>query len=185
MAASVQRKLKRRLQLPIPKSRPRLKSIRDKRSDTSGKQQYLSDRFLRLSRFGKDDADVFSLRSSLFTQICNKFNSLGIKVYFQRIYILAKNNEDEQANGQNENYIKEFHAQMSKIFEVCEKKKISAQHVNGFLLSMDNYSILAVEGPDHMLGVFMVAFVELQKVYWSAAKVFLVQNQLEKVFHMS
>lgn len=152
-------------------------------------------RFVRPSKFlPKIEIDNFQLRKALNVYMREELEQLGRKTYFQRVYILAENIDAKKLAEYCENsylavsdlqqpvyrdYLQHY---LDEIFNACEKKKCTTDHLSGLCICMDiTHTFVLLEGPEEMLSM---VFEELSRVHdkiWFKSRVFLVEDKIGEV----
>lgn len=148
----------------------------------------------RLSEFLlKTTIESFQIRKALNEFVREELDALGRKTYFQRVFILARNINAEKLkeNWENSPYKNTnlrqpdsreyFQKHFDEIFEVCERKKSTADHLTGLCVIMETHTMLLIGGAEDMIANFCDQLSVMHNRLFEISKVFLVEDIIGQV----
>ena len=165
----------------LPESISKIRASRDNRLE-------------RLSEFLlKTTIESFQIRKALNLFVREELDALGRKTYFQRVFILARNISAEKLKENWENSphknsnLKQpdcreyFQKHFEEIFEVCEKKKSTADHLTGLCVIMETHTMLLIGGAEDMIANFFDQLSGKHNHLFEISRVFLVADIIGEV----
>ncbi|XP_065362425.1 uncharacterized protein LOC135955927 [Calliphora vicina] len=153
-------------------------------------------RFAKPSRFlPKTEIETFQIRKALNVYMREELEQLGRKTYFQRVFILALNIEQEKleeycrnmyftvSDLQQSDFREYFQHYFDEIFAVCERKKSTADHLSGLFIVMGcSHTYLMIEGAEDMLAIFFEELAGVHDRIWASSRVFLVEDKIGETY---
>lgn len=186
----------------MPKNRLLPHTKKPEQQQTENENENVSK--MRTSRYGRSaksaksllklEVDNFQVRKALNVYMRQELEELGRKTYFQRVYLLAQNISEAKL----EEYCRDSHLTDSdlkqldfreyfqqhfdEIFAICERKKITMDHLSGLFIVMGStHTYLMIEGAEDMLANFFEELTFVHDRLWTNSRVFLVEDKIGEV----
>lgn len=145
-------------------------------------------RFSRYSRYSVRFKEEYIIRPSLFDLVLNDLDALGRSVFYQRIFMLAKNKTIEVINDEGLPHFSlksdlknEFEEQIKPMIMSCHQIGFMEDNITGLFVCMEHYSFLVVESSEEMLSIYCSELLKIANQFWDKVKIFQVEDNIEKV----
>ncbi|XP_017482728.1 PREDICTED: uncharacterized protein LOC108371644 [Rhagoletis zephyria] len=126
----------------------------------------------------------YTVRKSLVDCVRDELQQLSRRLFYQRIYILAKNNLNVEPPSRVEeaDFKIYLQAELKRILKLFADDSISGDKPTGCFIYMGDYSILVFECVEDIVGGFCAHLSAIADKYFQANKVFLTEDRTAETY---